>query len=69
MVVVNRIKEGQAQALDDALKAYNLHLAGLVPEDEEVQEFDLQGRATVELGPENEAMKAAYGIFEEIVPE
>jgi hypothetical protein len=35
-----------------------------VPEDPEVQEFDLKGRPTMEIGGESIALKAAYGIFE-----
>ena len=67
VVMVNRAKEGQSDALEQALSQYNLDFIGTVPEDSEVQHFDLEGRPTVELPGENEAVKAAYRIFDEII--
>ena len=66
VVMVNRTKEGQSEALDDALGQYDLDFIGTVPEDSEVQQFDLEGRPTIELPHENGAVKAAYRIFDEI---
>lgn len=66
VVMVNRIKEGQSEALNEALDQYDLDFIGTVPEDSEVQRFDLEGRPTVELHSENGAVKAAYRIFDEI---
>ncbi len=68
VVMVNRAREGQSEALDKALSQYKLDFIGTVPEDSEVQQFDLEGRPTVELQSENEAMKAAYLIFDKIIP-
>lgn len=68
VVMVNRAKPGQSEALDEALSHYKMDFIGTVPEDSEVQLFDLEGRPTVELPSENEAMKAAYRIFDEIIP-
>ncbi len=68
VVMVNRAKSGQSEALKDALSQYKMDFIGTVPEDSEVQLFDLEGRPTVELPSENEAMKAAYRIFDEIIP-
>jgi len=68
VVMVNRAREGQSEALNEALSQYELDYIGTVPEDSEVQRFDLEGRPTVELSSENEAMKAACRIFDEIIP-
>jgi CO dehydrogenase maturation factor len=68
VVMVNRAKPGQSEALDEALSHYKMDFIGTVPEDSEVQQFDLEGRPTVGLPSENEAMKAAYRIFDEIIP-
>jgi len=68
VVMVNRAKAGQSEALDEALSHYKMDFIGTVPEDSDVQLFDLEGRPTVELPSENEAMKAAYRIFDEIIP-
>ncbi len=67
VVMVNRTKEGQSEALKEALDQYDLNFIGTVPEDLEVQQFDLEGRPTVELLSENRAVQAAYDIFAKIV--
>ncbi len=67
VVMVNRTKEGQSEALKEALDQYDLNFIGTVPEDSTVQEFDLEGRPTVELPSENAAVQAAYGIFKDII--
>lgn len=67
LVMVNRTREAQSEALEDAIAQYDLELIGMVPEDDGVQQFDLEGRPTVELPGENEALKAAYRIFDKIL--
>jgi CO dehydrogenase maturation factor len=44
-----------------------LDLTGVIPEDVEVEEFDLNGRPTIELGEENRALRAAFEIFEKAI--
>lgn len=68
VVMVNRAKPGQSEALEEALSRYEMDLIGTVPEDSQVQLFDLEGRPTVELPSENAAVQAAYRIFDGIVP-
>jgi CO dehydrogenase maturation factor len=66
LLILNQAKEGQNQAILNAVKDYNLDLVGIVPEDIEVQEFDLNGRPTTELEKNNKALIAAYKIFDKI---
>ena len=63
-LIVNRAREEQRGAIEEAVKKYEMELVGIVPEDPMVQEFDLKGRATLELGAESIALKASYAIFE-----
>jgi len=63
-LIVNRVREEQRGAIEETLNGCQMELVGIVPEDPEVQEFDLRGRPTVELGGESIALKASYGIFE-----
>lgn len=67
LLIVNQSRQGQSEAVDEAIKKYNLDLIGMVPEDPDVREFDLNGRPTIQLGNENRAAKAAYEIFERII--
>lgn len=66
LLILNKAKEGQNQAILNAVKDYNLDLVGIVPEDIGVQEFDLNGRPTTELEKNNKALIAAYKIFDKI---
>ena len=66
-LIVNRVKDEQKSALENAVKEYHLDLAGIIPEDNKIRDFDLQGRPTIELGRESKALEAAYQIFQEIL--
>ena len=65
-LIINQSRAGQSEAITQAVQEYGLDLIGMVPEDPEVRDFDLNGKATVELANENQAVKAAYEIFERI---
>jgi CO dehydrogenase maturation factor len=65
-LIVNQAKEGQEKAIMEAVNSHNLDLLGTVPEDPRVQDFDLNGRPTVELEKDSIALKAAYDIFEKL---
>ena len=67
LLIVNQSRQGQSEAVEEAVKKYNLDLIGTVPEDPDVRDFDLNGRPTIELGNENRAVKAVYEIFERII--
>jgi len=66
-LIVNQAKEGQEEALENMAKEYGLNLIGVVPEDSELQLYDLEGRPTTELGETNRAVQAAYTIFENMI--
>ena len=42
-------------------------MVGTIPENSQIRDFDLKGRPTIELDKENQAIKAAHGIFDEIL--
>ena len=65
-LVINQAKEGQKTAIGDALVDFKIDLAGMIPEDPDVQKYDLDGRPTAELGNECGAVDAAYKIFDKI---
>lgn len=69
LVIVNQAREGQEKGIHEMLEQYELVLVGLVPEDAELQEFDLNGRPTSELGKDNRAVAASYEIFDKIFGE
>lgn len=67
MVIVNQAKASQQEAITLAVKQYPFHFLGTVPEDSEIQDFDLNGRPTIELSSENKALQAAYRLFEKML--
>jgi len=66
-LIMNQSKAEPAQAVLDILDKDGLDLAGVIPEDETVYEFDLEGRPTIELPDDNPAIEAAYEIFDKIL--
>jgi len=68
LLIVNQTKDDQQQSIMKAVGENNLDLIGTVPEDHLVQDFDLKGRPTVELGKNSKALLAAYKIFEKLFP-
>lgn len=66
-LLVNRAREGQEEAIAEAVEVFGLDLVGTVPEDPMVQDYDLSGRPTIDLGPESTALRSVYAIFERML--
>jgi CO dehydrogenase maturation factor len=49
------------------LKEGGLELAGTVPADETVYEFDLNGRPTIQMPEDSPSVRAAFEIFDKLV--
>jgi len=66
-LVMNQTKEEPSEAVLDIIHKGGLELAGIIPEDSTVYQFDLEGRPTIELPDDNQAIRASFGIFEKIM--
>jgi len=66
-LIINQAKEAPSDTVLDLIKDNGLELAGIIPEDDMVYEYDLEGRPTIELPEENKSVKAAFEIFEKII--
>ena len=66
-LVINQIKAPPSDALLDMVKKDGLRLAGTVPEDKMIYEYDLQGDPTIHLPENSQAVRAAFEIFDHIV--
>ena len=69
MLIVNQAKDGQEAMIREMVARFGLELAGIVPEDPLVREFDLEGKPTVDLADNSPALNAAYRIFDRIAGE
>ena len=65
--IINQAQEAPSDAMLAVLKEGGLKLAGTVPTDPVVYDFDMHGRPTVEMPDESASVKAAFEIFNRVV--
>ena len=63
-LIVNQTKMGQEDNIKTTVNQFGMDIAGLVPEDSKLQEYDLNGIPTAQLGKDSAALTAAYDIFD-----
>jgi CO dehydrogenase maturation factor len=66
-LIVNQVKSELPQEVVDLISNDGLELAGIVPEDDAVYEYDLQGKPTIDIDEENPAVHAVFAIFDKIL--
>ncbi len=64
VLIVNRVPEGGDDALLRLASDAGLQCAGLVPQDDNIYEYDLQGRPLIELPGDSLALVKVYSILE-----
>jgi CO dehydrogenase maturation factor len=67
-LIINQVREEPSDIVLNMIKEENLELAGTIPEDDAVYEFDLNGKPTIDIPNDNKAVQAAFQIFDRIVP-
>ncbi len=67
VVVINRIQGELEPEILEELKKENVELAGTIPMDQAVYQYDLEGKPTFHLPPESRAVQAARRIFEKYI--
>jgi CO dehydrogenase maturation factor len=65
--IINQLREEPPEVVFNILKDGGLELAGTIPADSAVYEYDLNGRPTIELPQESQCVRAAFEIFEKIM--
>ena len=68
-LIINQAKSDMPPEVMDLISQDGLELAGTVPADDAVYEYDLQGRPTIEIAEDNPAVQAVYSIFDKIIPQ
>jgi CO dehydrogenase maturation factor len=66
-LIVNQSREGVTDSLEKAIIKHGLNLAGTIPKDDVLYDFDMAGNPTVTLPDDNPALCAAFAIFDEII--
>ena len=68
-LIINQAKSDMPQEVLDIISQDGLELAGTVPADDAVYEYDLKGKPTIEIGEDNPAVQAVFSIFDRIIPQ
>jgi CO dehydrogenase maturation factor len=66
-LVINQARSEPAPQVLKLLENEDLKLAGTVPADDAIYEFDLEGRPTIEIPDDNQAVQAAFAIFARVL--
>ncbi len=67
VLVINRVQGELDLEILEEVKRKNLELAGIIPVDEEVYQYDLEGKPTFRLPVESKGVQAARRIFEKYI--
>jgi CO dehydrogenase maturation factor len=65
--VINKVKEAPSQQALEMIEAGGLELAGTVPEDRTIYEFDFDGRPTIEMPEDCPSVQSAFKIFDKLL--
>ena len=66
-VVINQVKNALSDKALEMIESAGLELAGTVPEDDTIYEYDFNGQPTIEMPEDSPSVQAAFEIFEKIV--
>ena len=66
-LIVNQARDGLAEPLREAVVKHGLTLAGTIPKDDLLYDYDMQGTPTIDLPAENPALSAAFDIFDKVI--
>ena len=66
-LIINQARDGLNDTLKKAVDKFGLDLAGIIPKDDDLYDFDMKGSPTSLLPDDNPAMSAAWRIFDKII--
>jgi len=67
-LIVNRVQGEFDPKMAELVEKIGLRLAGVLPADETIAEFDLEGKPTIQLPEDSPAVVEANKIFESWIP-
>jgi CO dehydrogenase maturation factor len=66
-LIVNQAKNDQEEEIRKRAEEFGLEVAGIIPEDPLVRQYDLEGRPTADLREESPAVRAAFAVFDSVL--
>jgi len=67
-LLFNRLQDGLESEIASQAKKLSLPIAGVIPADPLLYEYDLEGRPSSRLPKESKALRSSWEIFEKLVP-
>ena len=65
--LINQVMNEREDDLIKVAGEFGLSVAGTIPDDKKIREYDLKGKPTIELDNESSSLKATYDIFSKII--
>ena len=65
--MINQTKETPSDGIMGMIDEAGLRLAGTVPEDDTVYNYDYEGQPTIEMPMDNPAVQASFAIFDKLL--
>lgn len=66
-LIINQARDGLTDSLQEAIVKHRLDLAGTMPQDDLLYDFDMNGNPTITLPDDSPALSAAFDIFDNII--
>ena len=66
-LIINKVKEKPSEVVFDMIQNNGIEIAGTIPDDNTLYEYDLNGIPTIKMPDNNKAVKAAFEIFNNII--
>ena len=66
-LVINQAKTDLPDQVKTMISDDGLELAGIIPQDDAVYEYDLKGKPTIEIAEGSPSVKAAFAVFDRIL--
>ncbi|RLB28939.1 MAG: carbon monoxide dehydrogenase [Deltaproteobacteria bacterium] len=66
-LLINQVRNRLTDSLQEAITKHGLNLAGTIPKDDLLYEFDMNGNPTFNLPDNNPALSATFEIFDKII--
>jgi CO dehydrogenase maturation factor len=67
LLIVNQARDGLPEPLREAIAKRGLTLAGTIPKDDLLYDYDMEGNPTITLPAHNPALSAAFAIFDRVL--
>ncbi len=64
VLIINRVSGEEGDTLTKLADGLGLHCAGLIPQDEKIFEYDLQGRPLIELPDDSPALRSVFTLLD-----